>query len=314
MARVSASSSAGHSSGSGTANTNANTNANNIPTSTSSAHPDVDATTLSQSLPPSDELPDTDWDEDVIDTTPLHMDDSLFPGGSRDLSWIGLQAFFLGLVAAAGISGTMTAISLQSTWWRLPAFATCLAIFHFLEYYTTARYNTNALRAESFLLFNNGRAYNSAHGLATVELIVSRIFPAYGRALVNPATIAIGVVLVLVGQAVRSFAMAQAGPSFNHVVAREHKETHKLVTHGFYSIFRHPSYFGFFYWAIGTQFLIGNKICLLGYILVLWKFFHSRIQGKLLFSKVKKRNKKKERNPPSASPSLQAHTYKQTHN
>lgn len=297
MARVSASSSAGHSSGSGTANTNANTNANNIPTSTSSVppRPDVDATTRSQSLPPSDELPDTDWDEDVIDTTPLHMDDSLFPGGSRDLSWIGLQAFFLGLVAAAGISGTMIAISLQSTWWRLPAFATCLAIFHFLEYYTTARYNTNALRAESFLLFNNGRAYNSAHGLATVELIVSRIFPAYGRALVNPATIAIGVVLVLVGQAVRSFAMAQAGPSFNHVVAREHKETHKLVTHGFYSIFRHPSYFGFFYWAIGTQFLIGNKICLLGYILVLWKFFHSRIQGKLLFFKKEKRKQKQRK-------------------
>lgn len=74
--------------------------------------------------------------------------------------------------------------------------------------------------------------------------------------------------------------MAQAGPSFNHVVAREHKETHKLVTHGFYAIFRHPSYFGFFYWAIGTQFLVGNKVCLAGYVLVLWKFFSQRIEGK----------------------------------
>ena len=240
---------------------------------------DIDAQ-LAQSQ---DDLPDTDWDEDVIDTSNLPMDDSLFPGGTRDLSYIGLQAFFLGFVLASGIAGTITAIILESTWWRLPAFATALAVFHFLEYYTTARYNTNALRSESFLLFNNGRAYNFAHGCATIELVVSRFFPGYGKSFVNPVTIAIGVVLIVVGQSVRSFAMAQAGPSFNHVVAREHKETHKLVTHGFYKIFRHPSYFGFFYWAIGTQFLVGNKVCLVAYVLVLWKFFSQRIEGEEKF-------------------------------
>jgi protein-S-isoprenylcysteine O-methyltransferase len=276
MARISASSSsAGISSGStttttNTTNTNTNTNANEITPTTTPEHANTD-----------DDLPDTDWDEDVIDTSPLHMDDSLFPGGSRDLSWIALQALFLGIILATGVLGTLAAVAVESAWWRLPAFATALAVFHFLEYYTTARYNTNALRAESFLLFNNGRAYNCAHGLATVELVVSRFFPHYGRAGVHPVTIAVGVALVVVGQAVRSLAMAQAGPSFNHVVAREHKETHKLVTHGFYSVFRHPSYFGFFYWAIGTQLLVGNKVCLVGYVLVLWKFFYSRIQGTL---------------------------------
>ncbi|KAM3416684.1 Protein-S-isoprenylcysteine O-methyltransferase [Cercospora zeina] len=211
------------------------------------------------------------------------MDGSLFPGGTRDLSYIGLQAFFLGAVFAAGITGTIASLVAESSWWRLPAFATSLALFHFLEYFTTARYNTPALRAESFLLFNNGRAYNAAHGCATLELIVSRFFPRYGQTLVHPLTIVLGIVLVVVGQLARSLAMAQAGPSFNHVIAREHKEHHKLVTHGLYSIFRHPSYFGFFYWAIGTQLLVGNKVCLAGYVFVLWNFFYKRIQGEEKF-------------------------------
>lgn len=33
---------------------------------------------------------------------------------------------------------------------------------------------------------------------------------------------------------------------------------HVLVTHGVYSIFRHPSYVGWFYWSIGTQVSSGN--------------------------------------------------------
>lgn len=30
-------------------------------------------------------------------------------------------------------------------------------------------------------------------------------------------------------------------------------ETHQLVTHGVYSIVRHPSYVGWFWWSVGTQ-------------------------------------------------------------
>lgn len=42
---------------------------------------------------------------------------------------------------------------------------------------------------------------------------------------------------------------------------------------------RHPSYFGFFWWGIGTQLVCGNTLCLLAYAGVLWKFFSSRIKG-----------------------------------
>lgn len=221
-----------------------------------------------------------EWPEnDAIDTNPVPMDDSLYPGGTRDLSSIGLQAFILGNVASFGLLAGVYLIQIASLWWRLPAFFSVLALFHFLEYYTQARYNTEAIRADSFLLFSNGREYTTAHFLAAVEATLSCIFPAYGQAFISPYSITLGFALVAVGQIVRSLAMAQAGVSFNHVIARERKETHKLVTHGLYSIFRHPSYFGFFWFATGTQLLLGNKVCLVGYVIVLWQFFSRRIYG-----------------------------------
>ena len=58
----------------------------------------------------------------------------------------------------------------------------------------------------------------------------------------------------------------------------EKREQHKLVTTGFYSIVRHPSYFGWFYWSVGTQLILGNPLCAVGYALASWRFFQSRIQ------------------------------------
>lgn len=51
-----------------------------------------------------------------------------------------------------------------------------------------------------------------------------------------------------------------------------------LVTDGIYSYIRHPSYFGFFYWSLGTQLVMGNVFCFVAYAWVLWTFFHNRIQ------------------------------------
>ena len=50
----------------------------------------------------------------------------------------------------------------------------------------------------------------------------------------------------------------------------------QLVTHGIYSLSRHPSYAGWFYWSIGTQLLMCNPVCTLGYAYASWKFFEER--------------------------------------
>lgn len=212
-----------------------------------------------------------------------HLNDpSLAPGGKRSLSSISLQAFSLGLTLSLSLSTTLYLTLLHSTLWRLPAFLAALSTFHFLEFWTTAHFNPPAVKASSFLLFNNGHAYNLAHSLATLEIVLSSFLPTYQRFAVNRYTIALGTFLVLLGQLTRSLAMATAGTNFNHVVAREKSEGHVLVTSGVYGVVRHPSYFGFFWWALGTQVLVGNKVCAVGYLAALWMFFHKRIGGMCL--------------------------------
>jgi protein-S-isoprenylcysteine O-methyltransferase len=72
--------------------------------------------------------------------------------------------------------------------------------------------------------------------------------------------------------------MAEAGQSFNHIVQHRRGREHVLVTSGVYAAFRHPSYFGFFWWALGTQVVMGNVLCFCGYAVMLWTFFHRRIK------------------------------------
>ena len=85
--------------------------------------------------------------------------------------------------------------------------------------------------------------------------------------------------MVVVGQAVRTTAMVHAGANFSHLVQSKKKEGHVLVTGGVYRYLRHPSYFGFFCWGIGTQVVLGNVACLVGYAVVLWRFFRRRIES-----------------------------------
>jgi len=104
-------------------------------------------------------------------------------------------------------------------------------------------------------------------------------FPAWLTHVSAPWSRALGLALVLLGQGIRSLAMAQAGTNFNHIPAKTHRAGHELVTRGVYGWLRHPSYFGFFWWAIGTQLLVGNAVCGVVYVVVLWVFFSDRIRG-----------------------------------
>ena len=63
----------------------------------------------------------------------------------------------------------------------------------------------------------------------------------------------LGLLMVMCGECLRKAAMLTAGSNFNHIVQNEKAQSHVLVTDGVYSMFRHPSYVGWFYWSIGTQ-------------------------------------------------------------
>ncbi|KAK2791276.1 hypothetical protein FQN52_004952 [Onygenales sp. PD_12] len=216
---------------------------------------------------------------------PKAVDSSLLPDGKKSLSGISGRSFVLGQVF--GLSFALTAFLLwcSNPIWRAPFLLTTLTVFHFLEYYITARYNTPYASISAFLLSSNGLAYNIAHGSAMLECLLSRlVFPggyiswttwASGGAKVQ---IILGLALIVLGQVVRSLAMAQAGTNFTHTIQFKRREGHTLVTDGIYSILRHPSYFGFFWWGLGTQLVLGNAVCFCGYAIVLWQFFSHRIR------------------------------------
>ncbi|KAI4285891.1 MAG: hypothetical protein L6R38_000336 [Xanthoria sp. 2 TBL-2021] len=215
-------------------------------------------------------------------------------------SAISLRAFLLGI--AFGVSLALTVVQLQpplNPLWRAPCFLAILSSFHFLEFYITARYNPPAATLSAFLLTGNGYAYNVAHTLAFLECILrnyvapryygdwpllqpfNAFLPVEGGARV--AWLTLGLTMLLGGQGIRTLAMAQAGTNFNHLVQSKKKQGHVLVTNGIYGWLRHPSYFGFFWWGLGTQLIMGNLVCLVGYAVVLWRFFSLRIKSEEKF-------------------------------
>jgi len=85
--------------------------------------------------------------------------------------------------------------------------------------------------------------------------------------------------MVIAGQALRSAAMIHASTNFSHSVAFHKRDTHQLVTNGIYGWFRHPSYAGFFYWALGTQLVLQNVFTFILFAVLLWRFFYYRTRA-----------------------------------
>ncbi|KAF2204284.1 prenyl cysteine carboxyl methyltransferas-like protein Ste14 [Delitschia confertaspora ATCC 74209] len=214
----------------------------------------------------------------VQKSSPNVLPREFYPQGKRSLSGISLRGFLIGQTLGLALALTGVLIYYQNRLWRAPFFISTLCVFHFLEFWTTAQYNTPLAEVSSYLL-SNGSMYRQAHTVAFVETVItSYFFPQWQSRVNPPIIILLGLALVIVGQTVRSLAMAQAGTNFNHQVQSKKSEGHELVTRGMYSVFRHPSYFGFFWWGLGTQVVLGNSISLAGYAGVLWYFFATRIR------------------------------------
>lgn len=211
--------------------------------------------------------------------TPV-LNKDIFPGRQKALDGISLRAFLLGITLGLSALSTVLIAYNQQQIWRAPFFLMALSLFHFLEFYVTAAYNTPAANISAFLLSQNGKAYNLAHTAAFTEsVLTSLFFPQWQASFSTSVIVSFGFAAMLVGQITRSVAMAHAGTNFNHTVQTRKAAEHELVTTGIYSYLRHPSYFGFFWWGLGTQMVLGNLVCFLAYTFILWSFFSSRIQS-----------------------------------
>ncbi|XP_068096624.1 protein-S-isoprenylcysteine O-methyltransferase [Hyperolius riggenbachi] len=184
---------------------------------------------------------------------------------------VAIRAAFLGFAFGCGLIVSVS----QSPWRHFGCYVCSLSFFHYSEYLITAVNNPKSLSLDSFLL-NHSLEYTLAAVSSWVEFTIElTIFQELKQITWLSA---IGLVMVIFGEALRKSAMLTAGSNFNHIVQNEKSETHTLVTSGVYSWFRHPSYVGWFYWSIGTQVLLCNPICLIGYTLASWRFFRERVE------------------------------------
>ena len=103
-------------------------------------------------------------------------------------------------------------------------------------------------------------------------------YPSRIRPLKHTPLALVGLAIVVSAQILRTTAMATAAANFTHAVAFQKTATHTLVTSGVYSWSRHPSYLAFFWWAVGTQIMLGNPLATAGFAVVTWRFFSRRIQ------------------------------------
>ncbi|ORZ15113.1 Isoprenylcysteine carboxyl methyltransferase family-domain-containing protein [Absidia repens] len=185
---------------------------------------------------------------------------------------IALYGFLLGLICGGGLIYALV----SGTSWppQLGYFLCALSLFHFLEYLATAMFNPDKLSLDSFLI-NHSAHYHAAHAATLIEFIIEYYF--FG----NWKTISfinyIGLALVISGQIVRTAAMFSARHNFSHYIMDYKEPDHQLVQHGIYSLMRHPSYFGFYWWAIGAQCLLLNPLCFGLVIYWLHRFFSERI-------------------------------------
>lgn len=179
------------------------------------------------------------------------------------------------LIANVMIIGVL--ISLQDSYFSVKSFGfylLALSFFHLSEYLITLLSNYKSLNLKSFLI-NHSLEYNIAALASWIEFFIEVYF--FPEMKNFPLMWTIGTFLIIIGEIVRKLAMHTAGTNFNHLVQSKKSTDHVLVKHGIYSIFRHPSYFGWFYWSIGTQILLANPVCIIAYTYTSWMFFKSRI-------------------------------------
>ncbi|XP_020898865.1 protein-S-isoprenylcysteine O-methyltransferase-like [Exaiptasia diaphana] len=181
------------------------------------------------------------------------------------------RAAFLGCAFGCSLVLSFSQVSYRCFGWYM----TSLSFFHFSEYIIMAIYNPKTLSIDSFLL-NHSLEYKMAAVASWIEFGIEYYFFPNLKSYVFISYV--GALLLIGGEITRKVAMITAQSNFTHLVQFHKKEGHVLVTTGIYSLFRHPSYVGWFYWSIGTQLTLCNPVCLFGYAVASWRFFKERIE------------------------------------
>lgn len=189
-----------------------------------------------------------------------------------DLTTVALKSLFLGITLTVSLL-TIIFTSFQP---QIPVYIFSISIFHLSEFFCTLIFNLSEIDDDSFIL--NDTELLAVYGASILEYTASYFVSPFSWTSTSTVRMYAGLLIILLGQSFRSLAMCTAKESFNHYIQREHKSKHKLITHGIYSILRHPLYFGFYWLIVGHQLWLGNWLMLIVCAYKLGNFFRKRIE------------------------------------
>ncbi|PIA15597.1 ICMT-domain-containing protein [Coemansia reversa NRRL 1564] len=193
---------------------------------------------------------------------------------------IALTACGLGIVMGFGVCAAVAYGWTSTSVFSL--YVAIVALYHMLEYLGVALYNPSRTELGSFMFNPDGdNRYTVAMAVSVAEYFIECWV--FGRTKEPSAITLIGLVMAIIGQIIRTLAMVTAKASFNHYVATRRAVDHQLITHGVYRYERHPSYVGFFLWAVGLQTMLKNVIATVLFIVALGYFFTKRTRKEEAF-------------------------------
>lgn len=160
---------------------------------------------------------------------------------------------------------------------RWCVYALAMSTYHWLEFLLSASYHPETTSVDSFLV-NQSTAYQVAVVAGWAEFWLEFGVLGWRERDGVPPWAFVALAMMLVGQSLRTSAMATAGRAFTHrVVTYAKASDHTLVTWGVYRYLRHPSYVGWFWWSLGTQMWLGNPVCFVAYFFAARSFFRNRV-------------------------------------
>lgn len=202
----------------------------------------------------------------------------------------GVTALCLGAVGAFSVGLVLHSLAYTGSTAELAAGLYLLVVqvlFHVAEFIVAAKLRPLDAHVDAFMVFHS-REFVVANALAWAEFAVEvAVVPESWK--VSPQSpwgflFRMSVPSVLVFAAltcgfylVRVVAMVQCGANFSLLIEDERRSGHRLVTHGLYSVLRHPAYFGWFWRTVFSQLILANPVCFVAHTAVTWVFFRRRI-------------------------------------
>jgi len=168
----------------------------------------------------------------------------------------------------------------NNIYYQIEIYLISLCIYHISEYINSLIYHFNKLDWSCYLIDQSWEWFLALF-LSIIEYFIEIFFLNFKTK--TYIIFNIGMFFIIFGHFLRISALFTCKTNFEYLVQYTRQKGHKLVKNGVYKIFRHPSYVGFYLWAVGTQIMMCNIICIVGFIVALYVFFKERIEEEEIY-------------------------------